>query len=725
MKKILLFAFSISTFFSYGQNKINLLGLQELKKFNTELVAKSSNSVVKTIEAIIIMNKGWSEDDLERYGASIVLKTGKNLVVADIPVDSVTSLSANKFVKYVSFGEEFSAKLDFAIPASNVTQLHQGFDFDGQTMTFDGTGIVTGLMDQGIDPNHPMFLDESGASRVKEAIHYGGSSALTPNAVRRFTTDDSNATHGTHVAGIMAGRAYEEGEYSYISTPTGRNSSLKEGGIPFIGVATGSDIVMTAGSFSSANILKGVNEVIEYASSVNKPCVVNLSLGSNNGPHDGTGALQEGLAELGEKGIICISAGNEGDMNIFVGKSFTKNDTQLKTFIADNSSNGIDIWGNDNRPVKVTLAFYNAGDIVELASIDDINQSSSPNASVFGSYMNGTFALTSEVNPLNNRFHVLVSGNFTQKNAGRQVVLIVEGSAGQQVYCYGYGNPATQFSSNSIKGYETGTNNGSISDTATGENVIAIGSYTTRTTWGTFAGTYLYSDPAFSVGEVSPFSSFGETFKGVKLPRICAPGANIQSSLNRYYTSGLGVSERNSSTSAVVKGKSLDAYWGAMQGTSMSCPYASGVVALWLQADPTLSCQDVIDIMEKSAVDPFEGSLNVSAAKRIQWGAGKLDALAGIKEVLERKNAGVQGVLADVADELIVKPVDSRVWELSVASASNITARLFNMQGISVASKTVNDSQLTLDASHVAPGVYVLVVETPNTGRLTRRLFVK
>ena len=70
-----------------------------------------------------------------------------------------------------------------------------------------------------------------------------------------------------HTAGIAAGGGYTT---------------------PYMGVAPESDIVLVGTNLYTKGILDGIAFIIDYAKSVNKPCVINLSLGSKLGPKDGT-----------------------------------------------------------------------------------------------------------------------------------------------------------------------------------------------------------------------------------------------------------------------------------------------------------------------------------------------------------------------------------------------------------------------------------------------------
>lgn len=723
MKPIVLSLLLISVAL-HAQNKISLVGEAKLRQVESAMHLMDTSVGNDQIEAIVYLESGWSDDCLSQYGVTQVLKLEDNKIIANIPLDKLRLFADSDDVCYIDFGNEYNLMMDFARPASNVAAIHDGFEFNSTTVSFTGKGVVTGLMDQGIDPNHINFTDKDGNNRVKQAYDFTtNKQATSPLTVRRFTTDDPEESHGTHVAGIMAGSYNRQGEYVSISTPNGRATSTQKGNIPYYGVATESDIIMGSGVFSDANIIKAVNAVVDYAQVNRMPAVVNLSLGSNNGPHDGSGSLESQLATLGNKAIICISAGNEGDMPMFVGKKFTDTDTELKTYILNNTSSGVDIWTNGSDPVEVSVATYSLNRPTVVASVSAAGETSIAGGS-FSTSMLGSCTLQSEVNYLNNRYHVLMSGVFEPKSSsGPNVALIIKGKPGQEVYVYGYGNSSTSFTSRGQQGFTNGTTDGTINGVACGENVIAVGAYTTRTTWPTFAGAYSYNS-LFVLGEISPFSSFGSNYQGVELPVISAPGAAIISSFNRYYTDRMTNTVRQSQTTASVDPASgtMVNYWGEMQGTSMSCPYVSGTIALWLEADPTLSCSEVIDILKTTAIKPS----TTDELKLKQWGGGKLDALAGIKEVLRRKgeSGGIDGVLAD-AEGYVVTPVGDRGFNVVVDGAGVVSASLYNLQGVAVARAEAQGNEVTLEADGVAPGVYVLSIETPNTARIARRILLR
>ncbi len=202
---LILSAISLTVVPVFAQSKINLAGKAELREIKSAATIKGTGTSPEMIDAIVTFNDGWDRSILENFGAENVTEIFENVVTASIPADRIEAFSENDCVYYVEFGNEFKIMMDFARPSGNVTDVQSGFEYNGTSLSYTGKGIVTGLMDQGIDPNHINFTDDAGNCRVKEAYDYNRKiSATTAATLKRFTTDDSGETHGTHVAGIMA-----------------------------------------------------------------------------------------------------------------------------------------------------------------------------------------------------------------------------------------------------------------------------------------------------------------------------------------------------------------------------------------------------------------------------------------------------------------------------------------------------------------------------------------
>ena len=220
MKKLYLSVILLgSVILSNAQSNINLAGQNLLRKYKLEQnhgIVPSSVSPIAiettqlkkgdNIAVIVELGEDATIEDLELAGAK-VLKQRENLAIVTLPIDQVEDFAKNKAVKRVQFGTKMHANLDKARAATSTSWAHLGMMVDHK---YTGAGVVTGLMDQGIDPNHVTFMNsDQSASRVKRVWTFMGKDGSfdayeTPEAIASFTTDMKDETHGTHVAGIIA-----------------------------------------------------------------------------------------------------------------------------------------------------------------------------------------------------------------------------------------------------------------------------------------------------------------------------------------------------------------------------------------------------------------------------------------------------------------------------------------------------------------------------------------
>jgi hypothetical protein len=70
---------------------------------------------------------------------------------------------------------------------------------------FDGTGVDVVIHDSGLQIDHPEFTDANGASRVQQINWYTASGISGTQSANHYR---DYAGHGTHVAGIAAGKTY-------------------------------------------------------------------------------------------------------------------------------------------------------------------------------------------------------------------------------------------------------------------------------------------------------------------------------------------------------------------------------------------------------------------------------------------------------------------------------------------------------------------------------------
>lgn len=723
MKKTLLFLLAAAPLAVSGQSKISMAGLDLLEKHRTALVANSTDVPDQLVPVIITPHS----DGLSQVLASMGIEADDlgATVVANVPVSMLETVASLPEVNFLSIGQDVKASMDFARPACNVDQVQSGFTYNGSNYQFDGTGVIASLYDSGMDANHANFLNADGTSRVKRLWAFTTSTTpkeYTPDSrfsnISSFTTENSSMTHATHVAGIMGGSYNRESKYAKVSSAAGTSQQLTNGDLPFYGVATGADLAFSVGSLNTSYILAGLKKIVDYADQTGMPFVINLSLGSTVGPHDGTDAYSQQLAEYGKKGIICIAAGNDGDVPLSICRQVTSS-TPIKTMFTDNKGEGsIDVWGQGSDALTVSLVLYNptTNSTTTLATVTKAGESASVSTanSSFAAYYSGSLTMRADVNRLNNRFNVYCSGSFKplSTSTAMKLGIVVESSKTQNVYVYG--TTSLSFTSNGYAGWDNGSAENSINDACTAANVVSVGSFTTRRTWGALSnGPYQYSNSDMAVGKISPFSSYGKSFDGTQLPLICAPGAGIVSSMSRFYLAQTGTAN-TMTASADFNG--VTSYWGNSQGTSMACPFVSGVVALWLQACPTLTYDQVMDVIDNTS------TYSAISMKGGRWGAGKIDALKGVQYVLE-KYSSIGTVWDNDEARLLVTP-NGNGYDVTLAGEAEFDVDVYDLQGRTVTSRKGFNGSATVDTDMLSAGIYVLNVKS-STFNSSRKISVR
>lgn len=82
--------------------------------------------------------------------------------------------------------------------------------------------------------------------------------------------------------------------------------------------------------------------------------------------------------------------------------------------------------------------------------------------------------------------------------------------------------------------------------------------------------------------------------------------------------------------------------WLSLTGTSMSTPAVTGIVAQWLQLCPTLTPEQVLDVIKNTSVQDQAGVTYPNNT----YGYGCIDALAGLKYIASTYT-GIESVSAD------------------------------------------------------------------------------
>ncbi len=594
-----------------------------------------SLSKTKTVEqnsyvnAFIRLKDGADLDSLEAAGVIVNSKVN-NIVTAMIPIDSVSRLGQIANVKRVEMGIPVFMRMNKARIAANVDSVILGKDLN---QGYKGKGVVVGVVDNGFQYGHVSFYNSTRDTlRVKrvwdqnlntgtEPTNYAyGSEFKTSSAILSAAYDNKTETHATHVAGIAAGGDMQNSYY---------------------GVAPEADLVFVSySSTSNTGILDGIKYVYDYATDVSKPAVVNLSLGSHIGPHDGTSTFDQACDELQGAGRLLVgAAGNEGADSLYIHKSFTSSTDTLKTLYAyaDTTEQVVlsDIWSGVGQSYKVAVGIYDTStkkyiyksEFIEANTTGSIyykvSKSTTNPAAIYGYLYVGT-----ELNADNNKSNAYVQSELNNLSSNQHVCVFITASSGyvdawsETYYC--------AFNPQKLSGWTTGSSSSSVGEIGgTGNKIISVGAFSTKNRF-TNISSQSYSFSSLTVGDIAYFSSKGPTADGRVKPDIAAPGALIASSFSS------AVANTSSNSYLRVGQTTFNAatyYYGIMQGTSMASPFVAGVLATWLQANPKLTPADVRSIFQQTAInDSYTGTVNATGSNT--WGYGKIDAWNGIKKIV-------------------------------------------------------------------------------------------
>ena len=524
---------------------------------------------------------------------------------------------------------------------SRVDAVHQGERLD---VPYDGSGIIVGVIDCGFDFNHINFWDNEGKTRVKAVympfdntgktimvnrIQLPGTCFETPERINALTTDDPATTHGTQTAGIAAG-SYADNAWH--------------------GVAPGADIVacgMPEGELNDVKLAYCISYIDDYAKRVGKPYVINISMGNNVGAHDGTSYLSSVIKQFAGPGhLFVVSAGNDGDAPVCIHKSLqTKNDTLtalLNSYAYTLKRSGcVNAWSRGAKPFNSRLV------VVDTRSGNILYRSRSMGTTTTGV----TAHFDTETDEQLAQYYtgtVDFSGTIESNGNGSSLINL-DMTAKASYYALGiqYYSPSSidlaiwtsQYAPFYTYGFSwasSGSPVGSISDLATNDSVISVGSYNCRQHVTKRNGED-YVRPNSVPYEISYYSSYGPDENGISRPDVCAPGSVVISSANRYDTHPHNLQYWQPS----VYFDDVEYPYCPDLGTSMSAPVVTGAIALWLQANPNLSTADVRDVLRHCSYKDAQ----VKSGNPQRWGSGKLDVYAGMRYVLniEDKNGDVNG----------------------------------------------------------------------------------
>lgn len=670
------------------QNRSNSLGSPAKQSCPVDTAAIQYNMVVsfnadgtvKTVDVVATLAEGATcpTAALEAKGIKVKDQIRKSVFLV-VPTDQLEYLETIE--EFVSLSENavYHPMTDNVRKVVNVSDIN---GIDSETYTFDvpftGQGVVIGVVDAGIDYNHIAFKDCEGNTRLKKVVHYPTASSAvqvvtTSEAIAALTSDDSSGdddkSHGTHVASCAAGSIIDATvDYALGSRKIG-------------GMAPEADLVLCGtASLTDEHVRRSVEEITQTAAELNKPCVINFSFGRTGGWHDGTNNTNKLINEYAKEGVIfCMSTANDAIYKWNVDKTipsegFLKFIPRKDRSIASTSKAYIPAQTitihipqcTDKTALSYSFEVVDSitGAVTTLAQTPLKNSSgisitpsiTFSNDASHNNWVKGTLSLTKSYFEDNNKFLVVKLRNTTNSDLRAYAMSGIKGSNGVDV-----------FACTDIPDYEydKGSADISINDACSSENVITVGSYTIDPSVMSYNGTYYKGGSAMIAQMGGPnstaaYSCYGRDDWGKAHPDVIAPGTFPVAAYNRYDTGKAKVADKSSWEAQYICAYLTDDnddthLFYRNQGTSMSAPVVTGIIALWMEACQEyapdhgyLTTADVREIIANTSHTSVNGEdIDITSGNNLQLGYGLIDAEAGIFYIKDHFPTAIAGVKAN------------------------------------------------------------------------------
>ncbi|MCZ7601911.1 MAG: S8 family peptidase [Melioribacteraceae bacterium] len=674
--------------FTYRALTNNVRSLKSIKPGDGTPVVKEVNSQFYVAGFVKSSSPQQTKNHIE-YNGGKVTNIIDNILVVELPVEKLSNTLFDEKIIRAEAAVYQSSLLDTSLYFINTHKVHAGEDLP---KAYKGNGVIVGVLDSGIDWTHPAFINENG-----NRIQYLWDMADDSNPPAEFdygteytkeNLDQQNSNqiddngHGTHVASTAAGN-YGGEDY------------------PLVGVAPEADIVFVKGfranaqSFATNDIINGCDYIMKRAALLGKPVVVNLSLGSVLG-NTGYSLYEEALTNLVEPGkLIVASAGNSGSSNIHLQYQMSGSDFESRSnteWRVSDSTRGVAlIYGypqseDFNFGIQVLDKQGNSKFLSSTLAYDE----SVTQAIVIEGDTLASLSLSAKTNGVDPYFFSVIM-LFNSESGVKQYDfnLFTFGTAIFNAWLFnGSFNTNTEPERNHIGGDNLMT----VGSPSTAFNVFSIGAFTTKTSWVNLDGTPYSVNGTLT--DRAYFSSIGPTRDGRIKPDFSAPGHWIAAGYSK---------DANLNPVTILDEKTV-----LMQGTSMSAPHFTGVVALLLEQNPNLTYDEVFEVLKNTAItDDITG-----VVPNNEFGYGRIDVHAALKNLITSLEQ-IDDIPVDYSlKQNYPNPFNpSTTIEYSLPGNELVKIKVYDVLGKEITTlvnevKSAGKYSVTFNSSHLSSGVY-------------------
>lgn len=589
-----------------------------------------------------------------------------------------------------------------------------------QQYNLTGAGTIVALIERGIDPTHPDFIDANGNTRIAyiyDMVDPSGANAPgNPYGIGTIYTETQINQALSSGTPLGSTDRYGHGT-ACMGLAAGDGSGMT--GAPYRGVAYGATIIAVkvthdafpatgtiagqAGFFDPSYIAVALQFVEDKTTELNLPSVTLINLGSIGGPTDGTSDVSTAMNNFAGPGrlLVCGVGDDGGGANRAADTLSQGESVDLQIQKATTGNLRFEAWyeGDDRFEVTITR----------------------PNASVAGPYASpSTNSSVDQQLPGDlNYYHRGSDVDFSMATNGkRQILIDLFGAVGTYtIRLTGTTVVSGEFFASLNPAFYSNTNGflnqvfpgASINDYASSFNTIVPTDYVYDTLYTDINGVARNRGGQGAVGDIWVGSSTGPTLDGRRGVDIASPGevAIGAYSPDTYYSQfDFNIAEGS------------NGLYGLQTAVSAAAPTLTGVLALMLEVNPALTVAEAKTLLHESArTDAFTG-----AVPNATWGYGKLDALAAV-EATQNTLSLDQVSLDKIGFSIAPNPAHDQLfyrWKSSLFQSSKL--ELLDLQGRLLASYPISGESGSITLPSVPAGMYLMRMATDSEVAYSRLL---
>ena len=493
----------------------------------------------------------------------------------------------------------------------------------------NGAGVIVSNVDTGVDYDHQDFKTAGGQTRILKYWDQTNNAGPAPagfgygtewNAAQidalAATAGDTHG-HGTHTMGSAGG------DGSHVGT-AGSAPAFQ-----YTGMAPMADLIVVdgsvSGSFSRTQMTDAVNYIFQQATLFGKPAVVNMSIGSQSGPKDGTDPFELACAAMSGPGkVVVMSAGNDRNAPVHA-EWFPGNPNPTMSMTSTSATarfTAIRGYYDATEQMNVTITTP-GGAVVGPIALGGMSGAYPGPLTVNGNvYIENGVSLTSTGDKLVYIEMNAVNGPTMAGTWTFTFTPVVIGAAAGEIDMWRFTTSMTTASF--VVGNQPTEE--IVSAIATSPDMIAVGAWVTRQAWADCRQP-LWNSPtntsftgSVPIGNIANFSSPGPTRDGRIKPNVSGPGTAIASTRSHDTANSTCASP-----TTMLPGQAHV----INQGTSMSAPHVTGAVALFFQKYGNLTPAQVQNLLHTRAiVDGFVTAFGAAPNKDFGWGKLHLGDMA-------------------------------------------------------------------------------------------------